>query len=77
MWSPTSSVGIIDPDGIWKASTTNARRSSATATATPIDSEYSRTVDLRAKARCLSMRVVERADRLAELVEILAGERLR
>ena len=38
MWSPISRVGIIEPDGIWKASTTKARSSSATATATPIDS---------------------------------------
>ena len=51
MWSPTSSVGIIEPDGIWNASTTNARSSSATAMATPIDSAYSRKVDLRANDR--------------------------
>ncbi len=76
MWSPTSSVGIIEPDGIWNASTTNARSKSATATATPIDSEYSRTVDLRAKARCLSIASSSARDRLAQLVEILAAERL-
>ena len=55
MWSPISRVGIIEPDGIWNASTTKARSSSATATATPIDSEYSRSVDLRAKARWSSI----------------------
>src|SRR6185436_3709847 len=55
MWSPTSSVGIIDPDGIWNASTTNARSNSATAMATPIDSAYSRSVDLRANDRWSSI----------------------
>ena len=47
MWSPTCSVGTIEPLGILKASTTNARRISATATAMPIDSAYSRISLLR------------------------------
>ena len=76
MWSPTSSVGIIDPDGIWNASTTNARSTSAMATATPIDSEYSRIVDLRANARFWSMRSSSVAIALRGLLGVVAAQRL-
>ena len=51
MWSPTWSVGIIEPLGILKASTTNARSAIATAIATRIDSAYSRTSLLRQRPR--------------------------
>src|SRR5258706_316680 len=54
MKSPTSSVGIIEPLGMWNGSKTNARRSNATRMAPPIDSVYSRAALLRAKERCLS-----------------------
>jgi hypothetical protein len=54
MKSPICIVGIIDADGILNASTTNARSISAIASATPIDSAYSKIGDLRAVAASLS-----------------------
>ena len=38
MWSPISSVGYIELDGILNASITNARSASAIRIAAPIDS---------------------------------------
>src|SRR3990172_9437021 len=45
MWSPTRSVGIIEPDGILNACTTKVRIRSASRTAMRIASAYSRTTD--------------------------------
>ena len=51
------SVGIIEPLGILNASITKNRRMRATATATPIDSAYSRSSPLRHRPRCSATRV--------------------
>src|SRR6516162_2555831 len=45
MWSPTSRVGIIEPEGILNAWTTKVRIRRARRTATRIASMYSRTTD--------------------------------
>ena len=66
MWSPTCSVGIIDPLGILNASTTKARSASATATATRIDSRYSRTSLLRHGRRRMSTCPSARSQRVVE-----------
>src|SRR5262249_49388839 len=47
MWSPTSRVGIMEPDGILKAWTTKVRIRSASRTAMRMASAYSRTTDFR------------------------------
>jgi len=46
MWSPIESVGIIDPEGILNACTTNVRIVNASRIASANASAYSRTTDL-------------------------------
>src|SRR6476659_6482592 len=55
MWSPINRVGIIEPEGILNAWTTNTRMAKASSIATTMASAYSRNTDFRAGCTVLDM----------------------